>query len=242
MKKRCLVFLLTVCLVFALAAGALAATDLTGEWYLFEISGVNLLKERVSATLILNKDKKFEFTVTVGTQTETETGTWEYRKKDDIVWLFYKSSGMRETYYLNTSGSKVYLWNNVGMRFSREKTPLPQETVAAESEKAFEGTWKIRYVEYEDRLKPPEPVYDDEGICLDRKDIRLQFAPGEVRMIVPRKNNPFDETIPLVFEDGALVMQLDDDTYNRFQLTEEGNIYCTLEPADSNTVYLERAE
>ena len=228
--------LLSVLLVLAMLLGACAlaeTVDLTGEWYLTELAmgdtSVDPSALGMNITITLNGDGTAVLVSTYGDEEETQEGTWAQTEAGvEVV------TGENPTALLLEDGKlKLYMGEEGAMIFGREKTEAPAlpAAVAAESEDAFLGTWKITSVSMMGLVVPAEVA---------EINVTMTVEAGKVTLLSGEE----PQEIPTTFADGVLTASEPDMGEIKLSLCEDGTVSLEVSMGEAGQMimYFTRAE
>lgn len=228
--------LLSVLLVLAMLLGACAlaeTVDLTGEWYLTELAmgdtSVDPSALGMNITITLNGDGTAVLVSTYGDEEETQEGTWAQTEAGvEVV------TGENPTALLLEDGKlKLDMGEEGAMIFGREKTEAPAlpAAVAAESEDAFLGTWKITSVSMMGLVVPAEVA---------EINVTMTVEAGKVTLLSGEE----PQEIPTTFADGVLTASEPDMGEIKLSLCEDGTVSLEVSMGEAGQMimYFTRAE
>ena len=256
MWKRIAIAVLLAVLLPA-AVGAQAATkkksspklkekDIIGVWYLYSVYGQDAVFSDVEITLNFKKGGKMTITVNDGTKegSGTESFTWKINKNGMVV---LNNKYMSMSFYQAGNGE---IGDDSGRTYSKKKSDLRRlpKTVAAESEQAFFGTWKVAY-DYDENQKVLWPISRVENPYIKLDEVRVVISEGKVDLTIPSAEEEYQYevhhyTFPCELIDGRLAFP---DSYSENGLIyidylETGELYMQLHPETNSMYALTKAE
>ena len=231
MKK--LFAILTVLVMLCCSAAFAEATDVLGDWYLVELQGeglsINPASMGMEITMTLNEDNTMTMVSAMGGEdAETQTGTWALTENGITM-----TQEDETTELTLVDGQLTMNMEGNGLVFAREPAeaePLPAP-VAAESEDAFFGTWKMSAINMMGMMLPVDALGGDESF--------LTVEAGKATITSGEETYEYATT----FADGALTLTLEDETQVA-QLNDDGSLSIVAAEMEELSIitYFEKAE
>ncbi len=244
MKK--LISLLTALMMLCALLPAMAeGADLTGVWYLSNLkmgeTEVNPSTIGLSLSFHLNADGSAVAVTPGQEETEDQNASWALNDEGSLV---ISQDGTDRVFTVSDGTLEGDIGGMIGV-FTRE-APVAEEKpapVAADSENAFLGSWKLNRVELEGNLIPADMLAMG-GLDLTAV---LTVEAGKASVILTF----FGSELPAIegttaFADGALAMTVEglEDPVS-MNLCDSGELYAVLSVSALNSsmpMYFERAE
>ena len=244
MKK--LISLLLVLCMASMLIPSLADDSVVGTWYLKEIS----MGDQSVAASALGMSITLEFmeggTVTIvssyGDDPETETGTWT--QDGAAVTITGEGEDGTQSFALGLADG-VLSMEQAGnlMHFTQEEpaaAEVQSDTVAAESEEAFFGTWQLSSLVFMGQ-EVPVTLISMFGLDLN---VSLTIEAGKASLIVAVDGENQEQAFATSFADGRLTLSMEGaDEGISIALTADGRLAFILPISEQTfSVYLSPAD
>ena len=229
MKK--LISLALVLCMACLLIPAMAEGGIEGTWYLKEgsVNGMTLPAAQLgmSMTFTFNADGSFETVAAYGSESETATGTWTLEGTD--VAMTSEGSTVHGSF---ADGVFSFEQEGATMTFSQEAPetiPAATTTVAAASEEAFFGTWKLSSMEIMGQTVPAELI---SSLGMDMS-VTLTVEAGKATLAATFNGETQEQSAATEFKDGKLSLVENGVEALTIGLTESGEMAFELPLGDS---------
>lgn len=238
--KKLIALTLILCMACMLVP-AMADESIVGTWYLSEISaqGQSFSPATIgmSMSFDLKEDGTAEGVTSYGSESQAATGTWKLEGETisitaDNATLSGPFTG--ESFTLESPDGSMIFTRNA----PEAAAPAGGNTVAADGEAAFYGTWTLSCVEIMGQSVPVEMFA---AFGLDMK-ITATIEAGKTTLAMTYNGEGQEKELPSSFRDGKLYLA-DEDSEIALALTEGGALTLEL-PIEGNpmNVLLTRAE
>ncbi len=237
--KKLIALTLILCMACMLVP-AMADESIVGTWYLSEISAqgqsFSPATFGMSMSFDLKEDGTAEGVTSYGSESQAVTGTWKLEGETISITAdnaTQSGSFTGESFTLESpDGSMIFTRN------APEAAPAAGNSVAADGEAAFYGTWTLSSVEIMGQSVPVEMFA---AFGLDMK-ITATIEAGKTTLAMTYNGEGQKKELPSTFRDGKLYLA-DEGSEIALALTEGGALTLEL-PIDGNpvNVLLTRAE
>ena len=237
--KKLIALTLILCMACMLVP-AMADESIVGTWYLSEISAqgqsFSPATFGMSMSFDLKEDGTAEGVTSYGSESQAVTGTWKLEGETISITVdnaTQSGSFTGDSFTIESpDGSMIFTRN------APEAAPAAGNTVAADGEAAFYGTWVLSSVEIMGQSVPVEMFA---AFGLDMK-ITATIEAGKTTLAMSYNGESQQKDLSSSFRDGKLYLA-DEDSEIALALTEGGALTLEL-PIEGNpmNVLLTRAE
>lgn len=240
--KKLISLVLTLCMACMLVP-AMADDSAAGTWYLSEMvtNGATVSPSMIgmSWSVVLSDDGTANSVMEMAGEKEEQAGTWTQEDSTVTITIDGQAASFELadgtlTLDQGDSGKAVFTHDAPA-----EAPAASTTTVAAESEDAFLGTWKLSSM---DVMGQTIPVSMISSLGLDL-DVTLVVEAGKATLSASFSGNGTDQELQTSFADGKLTLLAEDTEITSLSLTESGELALILPISEQSfSIYLAPAD